>query len=351
MIYKTISTLLQKADPELAHSLAIKFLKNSYLPFNLLTNVPSSKLEINILGKNFTNPVGLAAGFDKNAEIYNSIFKLGFGFSEVGTVTPLAQYGNPKPRVFRLIEDEAIINRLGFPSLGMDKVQSTIKNNPPKGILGINIGPNKESTSKIEDYLKCFEHFCNLCDYICINISSPNTPNLRDLHEKSKIEELLIAIKLKQKQLNNKTKILLKISPDITSKNIAELSTIVLDQKIDGVVLTNTTISRDQNLQNINQAELGGLSGKPLQQSSNLIIQEFYKSLGTKIPIIGAGGVFDGKSAFDKIKSGASLIQLYTSMVYQGPYVVNKINKELEALLDAEGFESLKDAIGKDCIE
>ena len=211
MIYKTISTLLQKADPELAHSLAIKFLKNSYLPFNLLTNVPSSKLEINILGKNFTNPVGLAAGFDKNAEIYNSIFKLGFGFSEVGTVTPLAQYGNPKPRVFRLIEDEAIINRLGFPSLGMDKVQSTIKNNPPKGILGINIGPNKESTSKIEDYLKCFEHFCNLCDYICINISSPNTPNLRDLHEKSKIEELLIAIKLKQKQLNNKTKILLKL--------------------------------------------------------------------------------------------------------------------------------------------
>ncbi len=249
------------------------------------------------------------------------------------------------------MEDKAIINRLGFPNIGMDKVQSTIKNNPPKGILGINIGPNKESISKIEDYLKCFEYFCNLCDYICINISSPNTPNLRDLHEKSKIEELLIAIKLKQKQLNNKTKILLKISPDITSKNIVELSTIVLDQKIDGVVLTNTTISRDQNLQNINQAELGGLSGKPLQQSSNLIIQEFYKSLGTKIPIIGAGGVFDGKSAFDKIKSGASLIQLYTSMVYQGPYVVNKINKELEVLLEAEGFENLKDAIGKDCIE
>jgi len=347
MIYKTISTLLQKADPELAHSLAIKFLKNSFLPFNLLSDVPSSRLEINILGKNFTNPVGLAAGFDKNAEIYNSIFKLGFGFAEVGTVTPLPQYGNSKPRVFRLTEDEAIINRLGFPSIGMDKVQSTIKNNPPKGILGINIGPNKESSSKIDDYLQCFEYFCNLCDYICINISSPNTPNLRDLHEKSKIEELLIAIKLKQKQLNNKTKILLKISPDITSKN----SAIVLDQKIDGVVLTNTTISRDQNLKNTNHTEVGGLSGKPLQQSSNFIIKEFYKVLGKKIPIIGAGGVFDGKSAFDKIKSGASLIQLYTSMVYQGPYVVNKINKELELLLKAEGFESLKDAIGKDCIE
>jgi dihydroorotate dehydrogenase len=350
MIYKTISTLLQKADPELAHSLAIKFLKNNYLPLNLLASQVSPKLEINVLGKVFKNPIGLAAGFDKNAEIYNSIFKLGFGFAEVGTITPLPQYGNPKPRVFRLAEDEAIINRLGFPSLGMEKVKATIQNNEPTGILGINIGPNKESTSKIEDYLKCFEYFCNLCDYICINISSPNTPNLRDLHEKNKIEELLVAIKSKQKQLNNTTKVLLKISPDITKKNISELATIALNQKIDGVVLTNTTIDRNKNLKSPNQGELGGLSGKPLQQSSNFIIKEFYKIIEKKIPIIGVGGVFDGKSALDKIKSGASLIQLYTSMVYEGPYVANKINKELELLLETEGFENLKDAVGKDCI-
>lgn len=350
MIYKTISTLLQKADPELAHSLAIKFLKNNYLPLNLLASQASPKLEIDVLGKVFKNPIGLAAGFDKNAEIYNSIFKLGFGFAEVGTITPLPQYGNPKPRVFRLAEDEAIINRLGFPSLGMEKVKATIQNNEPTGILGINIGPNKESTSKIEDYLKCFEYFCNLCDYICINISSPNTPNLRDLHEKNKIEELLVAIKSKQKQLNNTTKVLLKISPDITKKNISELATIALNQKIDGVVLTNTTIDRNKNLKSPNQGELGGLSGKPLQQSSNFIIKEFYKIIEKKIPIIGVGGVFDGKSALDKIKSGASLIQLYTSMVYEGPYVANKINKELELLLETEGFENLKDAVGKDCI-
>ena len=350
MIYKTISTLLQKADPELAHSLAIKFLKNNYLPLNLLASQVSPKLEINVLGKVFKNPIGLAAGFDKNAEIYNSIFKLGFGFAEVGTITPLPQYGNPKPRVFRLAEDEAIINRLGFPSLGMEKVKAIIQNNEPTGILGINIGPNKESTSKIEDYLKCFEYFCNLCDYICINISSPNTPNLRDLHEKNKIEELLVAIKSKQKQLNNTTKVLLKISPDITKKNISELATIALNQKIDGVVLTNTTIDRNKNLKSPNQGELGGLSGKPLQQSSNFIIKEFYKIIEKKIPIIGVGGVFDGKSALDKIKSGASLIQLYTSMVYEGPYVANKINKELELLLETEGFENLKDAVGKDCI-
>ena len=350
MIYKTISTLLQKADPELAHSLAIKFLKNNYLPLNLLISQASPKLEINVLGKVFKNPIGLAAGFDKNAEIYNSIFKLGFGFAEVGTITPLPQYGNPKPRVFRLAEDEAIINRLGFPSLGMEKVKAIIQNNEPTGILGINIGPNKESTSKIEDYLKCFEYFCNLCDYICINISSPNTPNLRDLHEKNKIEELLVAIKLKQKQLNNTTKVLLKISPDITKKNISELATIALNQKIDGVVLTNTTIDRNKNLKSPNQGELGGLSGKPLQQSSNFIIKEFYKIIEKKIPIIGVGGVFDGKSALDKIKSGASLIQLYTSMVYEGPYVANKINKELELLLETEEFENLKDAVGKDCI-
>ena len=350
MIYKTISTLLQKADPELAHSLAIKFLKNNYLPLNLLTSQVSPKLEINVLGKVFKNPIGLAAGFDKNAEIYNSIFKLGFGFVEVGTITPLPQYGNPKPRVFRLAEDEAIINRLGFPSLGMEKVKAIIQNNEPTGILGINIGPNKESTSKIEDYLKCFEYFCNLCDYICINISSPNTPNLRDLHEKNKIEELLVAIKSKQKQLNNTTKVLLKISPDITKKNISELATIALNQKIDGVVLTNTTIDRNKNLKSPNQGELGGLSGKPLQQSSNFIIKEFYKIIEKKIPIIGVGGVFDGKSALNKIKSGASLIQLYTSMVYEGPYVANKINKELKLLLETEGFENLKDAVGKDCI-
>ena len=350
MIYKTISTLLQKADPELAHSLAIKFLKKNYLPLNLLASQVSPKLEINVLGKVFKNPIGLAAGFDKNAEIYNSIFKLGFGFVEVGTITPLPQYGNPKPRVFRLAEDEAIINRLGFPSLGMEKVKAIIQNNEPTGILGINIGPNKESTSKIEDYLKCFEYFCNLCDYICINISSPNTPNLRDLHEKNKIEELLVAIKSKQKQLNNTTKVLLKISPDITKKNISELATIALNQKIDGVVLTNTTIDRNKNLKSPNQGELGGLSGKPLQQSSNFIIKEFYKIIEKKIPIIGVGGVFDGKSALDKIKSGASLIQLYTSMVYEGPYVANKINKELKLLLETEGFENLKDAVGKDCI-
>ena len=350
MIYKTISTLLQKADPELAHSLAIKFIKNNYLPLNLLISQASPKLEINVLGKVFKNPIGLAAGFDKNAEIYNSIFKLGFGFAEVGTITPLPQYGNPKPRVFRLPEDEAIINRLGFPSLGMEKVKAIIQNNEPTGILGINIGPNKENTSKIEDYLKCFEYFCNLCDYICINISSPNTPNLRDLHEKNKIEELLVAIKLKQKQLNNTTKVLLKISPDITKKNISELATIALNQKIDGVVLTNTTIDRNKNLKSSNQGELGGLSGKPLQQSSNFIIKEFYKIIEKKIPIIGVGGVFDGKSALDKIKSGASLIQLYTSMVYEGPYVANKINKELESLLEVEEFENLQDAVGKDCI-
>jgi len=350
MIYKTISTLLQKADPELAHSLAIKFLKKNYLPLNLLASQVSPKLEINVLGKVFKNPIGLAAGFDKNAEIYNSIFKLGFGFVEVGTITPLPQYGNPKPRVFRLAEDEAIINRLGFPSLGMEKVKAIIQNNEPTGILGINIGPNKESTSKIEDYLKCFEYFCNLCDYICINISSPNTPNLRDLHEKNKIEELLVAIKSKQKQLNNTTKVLLKISPDITKKNISELATIALNQKIDGVVLTNTTIDRNKNLKSPNQGELGGLSGKPLQQSSNFIIKEFYKIIEKQIPIIGVGGVFDGKSALDKIKSGASLIQLYTSMVYEGPYVANKINKELKLLLETEGFENLKDAVGKDCI-
>lgn len=350
MIYQIISTLLKKADPELAHSLAIKFLKKNFLPLQLFTSKISKKLEMNLLGKTFNSPVGLAAGFDKNAEIYNSIYKLGFGFAEIGTVTPLPQSGNLKPRVFRLSEDKGIINRLGFPSEGMVKVKETIQQNKPTGIFGINIGPNKESISKIEDYLQCLEYFCDCCDYICINISSPNTPNLRDLHEKSKIEELLTSIKLKQKTLNNKTPILLKISPDISDANISELSAIILQQKIDGVVLTNTTITRNKDLISLNKNEVGGLSGKPLADVSNEIIKKFYSILKNEVPIIGVGGITDGKTALAKIKSGASLLQLYTSFVYEGPYVANKINRELEDLLQSEGYETLKDAVGKDCI-
>ena len=350
MIYEIISTLLKKADPEFAHSLAIKLLKNNFLPTTLFTQKNSNKLQIQVLGKVFTNPIGLAAGFDKNAEVYNSIFKLGFGFVEVGTVTPLAQSGNLKPRVFRLNEDKAIINRLGFPSVGLDKVKKTIENNKPNGILGINIGPNKDTEYKIKDYITCFENFCNLCDYICINISSPNTPNLRDLHAKDKIEELLKNIKLKQRELNNSTKILLKISPDINDTTISELADIVLNENIAGLVLTNTTISRSDLLKSSHKSEVGGLSGLPLEDNSNQIIKKFFKKLQNKIPIIGVGGVHDGPSALAKIKSGASLVQLYTSLVYEGPLVANRINNELGKLLEAEGYLSLKDAIGKDCI-
>jgi dihydroorotate dehydrogenase len=334
MIYQMISSLLHKADPELAHNLAIQFLKNDYLPLQLFQKKFSKKLEINILGKNFKHPVGLAAGFDKNAEIYNSIFKLGFSFAEVGTVTPLPQPGNPKPRVFRLTEDRSIINRLGFPSLGMKEVRFIIEKKTPKGVLGINIGPNKDSSSKIEDYLNCFENFCNLCDYIC-----------------NKIQELLVSIKNKQKQLHSQTKILLKISPDINDQNISELATILLDQKIDGVVLTNTTIHRSDNLLSSNKVEAGGLSGESLELISNTIIKKFYKILKNQIPIIGVGGVHDGQSALRKIKSGASLLQLYTALVYEGPNIVNKINEELVKLLELEGFESLQDAVGKDCVD
>ena len=350
MIYKIFSSIFKKVDPEISHSLAIQILKKNFIPFEFFTSTKSKILETNILGKNFASPIGLAAGFDKNAEIYNTIFKLGFSFAEIGTVTPLAQYGNPKPRVFRLNDDMAIINRLGFPSLGMEEVYSNIKKNKPNGILGINIGPNKDSISKVEDYLKCFKIFCNLGDYICINISSPNTPNLRDLHEKKKIEELLTIIKIKQTELKNNTPIIIKISPDINDDNIKELSNILIEKKIDGVALTNTTIKNRNNLKSKNKDKIGGLSGVPLQSTSNLIIKKFYKILQDRIPIIGAGGVSDGKSAFEKIKSGASLIQLYTSIVYQGPLIANNINKELEELLITNGFKNLKEAVGVDAV-
>ena len=343
-MFSKIRSLIFKLDPETAHDLAIKALKFNFISQNKIKNNKSIKTEI--FGKIVPNPIGIAAGFDKDAEVYNSLFKLGFGFVEVGTVTPINQYGNPKPRIFRLEEDEALINRLGFNNSGSEKVSTRIISNPPKGLFGINIGPNKDTKSRIEDFLICLNKFYNLADYLTINISSPNTENLRSFHNENELDELLSLIEKEKKILKTSVPIVVKISPDIEDENINKISDLLVKYKVKAVIISNTTDKNRQNLSNINKLEKGGLSGKPLEKKSNELINKFFKILKNEVKIIGVGGVDSGQSAYQKIINGASLVQLYTGMIYQGPNIVSKISEELINILDKEGVKNISDIVG-----
>ena len=345
-MFSKFRNLIFKIDPEIAHNLAIKSLK-----LNIATNIfdenkKDPMFETTLFGKKIDNPIGLAAGFDKNAEVYNAIFKLGFGFVEVGTVTPLKQYGNPKPRVFRLVEDQALINRLGFNNLGAENVSSRISMNKPKGLIGVNLGPNKDTDNRLNDYLIGLRAFHNLVDYITINISSPNTENLREFHEENKFDELMNLIFNEREKLNSNIPIVLKISPDINEDKIEKITSILINHKVKAVIISNTTEANRENLKNISKYQKGGLSGKPLEQKSNILISKFYSFLNGKIDIIGVGGIDSGKSAYDKFSAGASYLQLYTGMVYKGPGIIREIKKELISILENEKIKTIKDAIG-----
>ena len=344
MMFSKIRSLIFKLDPEIAHDLAIKALKFNLVSQNKIKN--NNLIQTEIFGKTIPNPVGIAAGFDKDAEVYNPLFKLGFGFVEVGTVTPIYQYGNHKPRIFRLEEDMALINRLGFNNSGSEKVRSRIMSNSPKGLFGINIGPNKDTNNRLEDYLICFRKFYNLADYLTINISSPNTENLRSFHNRDELNELLSLIEKEKKILKTKVPIIVKISPDIKDENINMISDLLLKHDVKAIIISNTTDKNRENLLNINKLEKGGLSGKPLEKRSNELINKFYKILKNKIKIIGVGGVDSGQSAYQKIINGASLVQLYTGMIYQGPNIASKISEELINILDKERIKNISDIVG-----
>ena len=333
-----------KLDPELAHDLAIKALKTNIIPF--INKKKFDNLNVNFLGKKIDNPIGLAAGFDKDAEVYNSIFKLGFGFVEVGTVTPMGQYGNPKPRMFRLEKDSAIINRLGFNNSGSEKISKRIKNNLPEGMLGVNIGPNSNSKNRINDYLTGLKFFNKLADYITINISSPNTENLRNFHNKTELEDLISALNEEKNNLNTNIPLVVKISPDIDNKRIEIISEILLNHKIAAVIISNTSENNRDNLISTNKVQKGGLSGKPIEEKSSFLIKEFYNIFKGRIKIIGVGGIDSGKSAFNKFLNGANLIQLYTGMIYQGPNIANKIKEELNEIFQKDGIKNLSEIIG-----
>ena len=345
-MFSKLRPLLFKVDPEKAHTLAIKSLK-----FNLIPNVfdehkNDSIFQTKIFGKDLDNPIGMAAGFDKNAEVYNALFKLGFGFVEVGTITPLKQYGNPKPRVFRLVEDEALINRLGFNNHGAEIVKDRIKRNKKLGLLGINIGPNKDSSDRLNDYLIGLKTFYDDADYITINISSPNTENLRTFHEGDKLQDLLKSIMEEKKNLNSNIPIAVKVSPDISKDQVSQISEILLEYEIKAIIVSNTSEANRDKLDNIQRHQKGGLSGKPIEEKSNILINEFYKLLKGKIKIIGVGGVDSGQSAYDKFIAGADFVQLYTGMVFNGPNIAGIIKKELKELLIRDGVKNYTEIIG-----
>jgi dihydroorotate dehydrogenase len=345
-MFSKLRPLLFKVDPEKAHTLAIKSLK-----FNLIPNVfdehkNDSIFQTKIFGKDLDNPIGMAAGFDKNAEVYNTLFKLGFGFVEVGTITPLKQYGNPKPRVFRLVEDEALINRLGFNNHGAEIVKDRIKRNKKLGLLGINIGPNKDSSDRLNDYLIGLKTFYDDADYITINISSPNTENLRTFHEGNKLQDLLKSIMEEKKNLNSNIPIAVKVSPDISEDQVSQISEILLEHEIKAIIVSNTSEATRDKLSNIQRHQKGGLSGKPIEEKSNILINRFYKLLKGKIKIIGVGGVDSGQTAYNKFLAGADFIQLYTGMVFKGPNIAGIIKKELKELFIRDGVKNYTEIVG-----
>jgi dihydroorotate dehydrogenase len=322
-------------DPEEVHYFTfslIRFL--SKIPgvsalFQAFYLVKDKRLETQVFGLTFKNPVGLAAGFDKDAKLYKELSNFGFGFIEIGTLTPIGQEGNPKKRLFRLKEDSAIINRMGFNNGGVLKAVERLKQN--NGVLiGGNIGKNKLTPNEnaTKDYEICFDALFNYVDYFVVNVSSPNTPNLRELQDKEPLTLLLNTLQNKNLKTQNPKPILLKIAPDLTDEQLLDIIDIMATTKIAGVIATNTTISRD-GLQSNNQSETGGLSGKPLTSRSTEVIRFLSQQSNNAFPIIGVGGIHSAKDAMDKLEAGASLIQLYTGFIYEGPKLVKDINKAI----------------------
>jgi dihydroorotate dehydrogenase len=331
-MYRYIRPLLFLLNPELAHHLSMKGLKLACF-FGLIRRKNITSKPIIIMGLKFPNRIGLAAGLDKNAEYITPLSKLGFGFIEVGTVTPRSQPGNSKPRSFRLIEEEGIINRFGFNNVGIDQFIKNIKKTKFNGVLGINIGKNFDTPidRAVEDYLTCFRKAYPYAGYIAINISSPNTKNLRHLQNDKYLELLLKSLKTEQKILHKKFKKLVpfvvKVSPDNSSNQLDSIAKLLLKYRVDGVIATNTTIDRKGISNSKYSAEEGGLSGAPLNKKSTNVIKHLNKCLNGKIPIIGVGGIITVDDGMEKIKNGASLIQIYTGLIFKGHGLVNELRK------------------------
>ncbi len=333
-------------DPEEAHGLAIRGLRAGFGPRDHGPDDPV--LATRLAGLDLPNPVGLAAGFDKNAEVPNPMLAAGFGFAECGTVTPLAQEGNPRPRLFRLPADRGVINRLGFNNEGLEAFARRLGARRRMGVVGANIGANKDSVDRVGDYVKGLMRLWGLSDYFTVNISSPNTPGLRGLQTKAALEDLLGRLSEARAGLKDEGDypVFLKVAPDLAPDEIEAIVETAVTFSLDGLIVGNTTLSRPLSLRSPLKAETGGLSGAPLMDLSTRVLAQFHQAAAGRLSLIGAGGVASGADAYAKIRAGASAVQLYSAMVYEGPGLVQRVKRELAARLKAEGYASVSDAVG-----
>lgn len=343
----TLSSLalpfLRMMDPEQAHHATLLALKTGLGPRG---RKDPEALSINVLGMNFPNPIGIAAGFDKNGEVPDAMLKLGFGFAEVGTTTPRPQEGNPKPRIFRLQQDRAVINRLGFNNEGHAAMEARLKKRGSRsGIVGVNLGANKDTEDKAADYVIGIKRFEGLARYFTVNVSSPNTPGLRGLQSRTELEDLLGRV---LEARVGQTPVLLKIAPDLVYEEREDIAAVVLESGVDGLIVSNTTIARDGLVSVRYAGETGGLSGAPLMNMATDVLADMRRLTKGRVPLIGVGGVSSGTDAYKKIRAGASLVQLYTALTFQGAELVTKIKRDLASNLKRDGYDCIEDAVGVD---
>ena len=350
-LLETISLrLLRYLPAETAHSATIKMLKLGFASSKDLRGNEFSETISNIFELRFRNPIGLAAGFDKDGEVFDQLSQIGPGFVEAGTLTLEPQIGNPRPRVFRLSSDNAVINRLGFNNKGiMGGLERLSKRRDKSVVLGVNIGINKSTQTPVEDYVECLSLLRNIADYVTVNVSSPNTPGLRSFQQVEKLEELLntlITASWENSDSNRRIPLLLKIAPDLTNEDINEIVDVAVSSGISGIIISNTTISRPKNLLDAKQGEPGGLSGAPLFELSTQKLAQTFLAAKQRIPIIGVGGVDSVETAYTKVKAGASLLQLYTALIYKGPRLFSEINKGLSEALKNDNIDHISEAVG-----
>ena len=350
-IYRAISPALRQLDVEQAHRLALFALRRGIVRTFFPPFRDSQNLGTVVWGKTFTNPIGLAAGFDKNAEVFDAALAIGFGFVEVGCVTPRPQSGAAPPRVFRLDSDRAIVNRMGFNNDGLQVVAARLNNrNRAAGPVGVNLGKNKETVDAAADYAALTAGLAATADFLVINVSSPNTPGLRALQSVEPLLEIIRATRAARNEVvtAQPAPILLKISPDLESSEVSDISSVAADEQLDGLIVSNTTLARPDFLIAPSKTEAGGLSGVPLFEPSTRLLRHVYELTAGAIPLIGVGGVSSGADAYAKIRAGASLVQLYTALVFDGPGVLTRVKRDLSALLERDGYTSVADAVGAD---
>ena len=340
------AVLLRRLPAESAHRATLRLVRLA-APFLSAAAPDDPRLAVRALGLDFPNPVGLAAGFDKDAEVPGAMAKFGFGFVECGTVTPRPQAGNPRPRLFRLTEDRAVINRMGFNNQGMDRAARHLGTRGGSGIVGINIGANKDSADRIADYVLGFERLAPLAAYVTVNVSSPNTPGLRGLQNRDELTRLLDVLTGARNKKAPRLPILLKIAPDLDGHALDEIADVVRASGIEGLIVSNTTIARPP-LRSPYAGESGGLSGRPLLLPSTQILTEMHRRLKNAVTLVGVGGISSGEDAYAKIRAGASLVQLYSALVFQGPGLVARIKRELLQCLERDGFANVSKAVGAD---